>query len=60
MLERQEGREEGIQKGIEKGTQKSINLFVNRFRKLHLEDSEIIASLIADFNLTPEQASKYL
>lgn len=61
---REEGREEGLQEGMQKGMQeafnKAINKFVSRFKMMNMQDNEIISNLMADFDLTQEEAQKYL
>ena len=54
---RQEGREEGIAEGVAKGIEKIIEIYRE---ELNFEDEIIVQKLMKKYDLTREEAEKYL
>ena len=55
--ERREGREEGLEKGLEKEAASIIRICRDR---MHLQDPEIILTLMEEMDLTRDKAVQYL
>ena len=54
---RQEGREEGIAEGVAKGIEKIVEIYRE---ELNFEDEIIVQKLMKKYDLTREEAEKYL
>ena len=55
-----EGIAEGVVKGREEERENGINKLINTYRKLNIDNKNIISSLIKEYDLTKEEAEKYL
>ena len=53
---RQEGREEGIAEGMVRG----IKNLIDSFKELEIDEKIIVQKLIEKYNLSKEEAEKYL
>ena len=59
--ERREGKEEGKEEGREEGFAAGINSIISICREMvHMEDREVIETLMGKMNLTREKAEAYL
>ena len=52
--------DENYEKGVEEGMEKGISHTVHLLRSIDLDDDTICSKIMAEFNLTKDEVSKYL
>ena len=56
IIERQEAREEGLAEGLASG----IKVLIESLRELQIDDDKIKSKIVDKFNLSVEDAEKYM